>query len=61
MSDSEEMSLDEARGHFSQLLRRFRSDRRREEFLLWISLEFKNASPGMFHMRLILLKLLINR
>lgn len=48
-SNTEEFSLDEARSQFNELLRRFRTDKQRQEFLLWVDLEFKGASsPGMY-------------
>lgn len=47
-SNSEEFRLDEARSQFNELLRRFRTDKQRQDFLLWVDLEFKGtSSPGM--------------
>jgi hypothetical protein len=44
----EDFSLDDARSQFNELLRRFRSDKLRQDFLLWIELEFRGtSSPGM--------------
>jgi hypothetical protein len=54
-SISEEFSLDDARSQFNELLRRFRNDKQRQDFLLWVELEYKGASPGM-HNYLCLIK-----
>jgi hypothetical protein len=46
-SSSEDLSLDDARFQFNEMLRRFRNDKQRQDFLLWVELEFKGASPGI--------------
>jgi hypothetical protein len=49
-TEIKDFGLDEAREQFSELLRHLRTDKQRQDFLLWIALEFKGASTGCFSM-----------